>query len=873
MVAACWLTGMGIGMALEREANTTLTVPVDPPVFGYTVEPAFGTVRFTDPVGMATPPGETGRVFVVEQRGRIGVITNLAEPTRTVFLDIAARVAGGVPADERGLLGLAFHPGYADNGAFFVYYSTLTNGVLHHRLSRFQVSEDDPNRARADSEMILLSQHHRANNHNGGDLHFGPDGYLYVALGDEGGANDNWNNAQWIDRNFHAGILRIDVDRRPGSVEPNPHPAVFPGAYAVPADNPFHGVTEFNGRAVDPGAVRTEFWAVGLRNPWRMAFDPATGRLWTGDVGQGAREEINVITRGGNYGWAFREGTLNGPKASQAPAGFTSIPPVVQYSHGGGALQGRSVTGGVVYRGNRMSQLTGAYVFADYVSGNVWAIRWDGEPGDGSPMPPMERLTGRTQIAGFGVDPRNGDVLMAVQATDMLMRLTYSGTSTGDPLPPTLADTGAFSDLATMTPHAGIVPYDLNVPFWSDGALKERWFSVPGLEQRIGFHPSGPWSFPAGTVWIKHFELELVRGDPASRRRLETRFLVRRDQGVHGFTYRWTGATEAVLVGEEGMDETFMVRDGDVERTQTWRYPSRSECLQCHTPAGGLALGFSTAQLNRPVVAGEGVTNQIALLAGAGYFEAPPDGYATLPALAPADDETSSVEWRVRSWLDVNCAQCHQPGGPALGAWDARSRTPLSATGLIDGLLSDDEGDADNRLVVRGHVDRSMLHARVVRLGPGRMPPLASEVVDEVSAALLRRWIEEELPDWKSYAEWQGVHFEDPEAPVAAPEFDADGDGATNWLEYLTGTDPLDPAEVWAMSIAPSEAGVRLSYPRLRNRGFVVEWTEDLASPESWRAVESEANRFRIPAESGTAEWIEMAEGSARYFRVRVFEP
>lgn len=873
LALACWLAGMEIGTALEREANTTLTVPIDPAVFGYALEPAFGTLRFMDPVSIATPPGETGRVFVVEQRGRIGLITNLSEPTRTVFLDIASRVAGGTPSDERGLLGLTFHPGYATNGWFFVYYSALTNGVLHHRLSRFEVSGDDPNRARANSETLLLSQHHRANNHNGGDLHFGPDGYLYVALGDEGGANDNWNNAQWIDRNFHAGILRIDVDRRPDSLEPNPHPAVFPGAYAVPADNPFHGITEFNGRAVDPAAVRTEFWAVGLRNPWRMAFDPVTGWLWAGDVGQGAREEINVITRGGNYGWAFREGTLSGPKASQAPPGFTSIPPVVQYTHGSGAMQGRSVTGGLVYRGTRMSQLTGAYVFADYVSGNVWAIRWEGPPGAGGPMPPMERLTGRTGIAGFGVDPRNGDVLMAVQATDMLMRLTYSGAVTGEPLPPTLSETGAFADLETLTPHAGIVPYALNVPFWSDGALKDRWFSVPDPEQRIGFHSTDPWSFPVGTIWIKHFELERVRGQPESRQRLETRFLVRREQGVHGFTYRWTDPTHAALVDESGMDEAFTVRDGDLERTQIWRYPSRSECLQCHTPAGGWALGFHTAQLNREVSSGESVTNQIALLAGAGYFDVSPSGHAGLPALASAEDETSSVEWRVRSWLEVNCAQCHQPGGTALGNWDARARSPLSATGLIDGLLSDDEGDAANRLVVRGEPDLSMVHARVVRLGAGRMPPLASGVVDDVSVALLRRWIVEELPGWQSYAEWQQVHFETPELPVAGAGFDADGDGAANWVEYLTGTDPLNPEDVWRPAIAPLESGVRLSYPRRANRGFVVEWTEDLAAPESWRAVESGANRFWIPAEDGMAELIESADRDARYFRVRVFEP
>ncbi|MCC7377205.1 MAG: PQQ-dependent sugar dehydrogenase [Verrucomicrobiales bacterium] len=854
---------------LDREVNQTLRLPLDPPVKGYAVEPAFGDLRFTDPAAMVAPPGETNRLFVVEQRGRIAVITNLAAPNRTLFLDIASRVAGGTPTDERGMLGLAFHPGYATNRQFFVFYSTL--GTPSQRVSRFEALAGDPNRAATNSEVILINQEDQAGNHNGGDLHFGNDGYLYVSLGDEGNQNDALNNSQRINKDFFSGILRLDVDRRPGNLAPNPHASVRPGTYLVPADNPWVGATSFNGVSVDPATVRTEFWAVGLRNPWRMSFDPATGDLWVGDVGGDSREEINWVTRGGNYGWAYREGTRDGPKVSQAPAGFVSLPPIAQYSHGSGTNQGRSVTGGIVYRGQRLSQLAGAYLFADYLSGNIWALR-----PDGTNTVPMTRLTGRTSISAFGRDPRNGDVLMADQGTDQLLRLTYSGVVTGEPLPATLADTGAFADLAQLTPQPGIVPYEINVPFWSDHAIKQRWFAVTEDRQFLGFDADGAWSLPVGMVWIKHFDLELTQGDPASRRRVETRFLVRNSNGVHGLTYRWTTPpTNAVLVPEEGLDEPFTIADvtGGIVRTQVWHYPGRAECLQCHTPAAGWALGFNTQQLNRGVDGLNGGIRQIEALAQAGYFTNPPAPFTPLRALTSATDESVSVEWRVRSWLDANCSGCHRPGGTALGAWDARARTPLSGTGLVDGLLDNDQGDPLNRLIVAGSVAHSMVHTRIQTAGPGRMPPLASSVLDDAAAELLRRWINEELPKRKSFAEWQREWFGDPASELAKPEADADGDGAVNELEFLTGTDPRNAREFWTVGIERERTGIRLRFQHLANRGFVVEWSDAMGTDAIWRPLAVPENQFRITAAPFTAEIVQPAINERRYYRVRVFEP
>ena len=291
---------------LERQSNETLRLPSVLPGGTFKTEPAFEGLSFDRPVALVTPPGESQRLFVVEQRGRISVIPSLNDSSKETFLDLFEVTSF---EGESGLLGLAFHPEYAANGWFYVFYSRREAGQLMQRVSRFSVDPQNANRALVDSEQPLIEQEDEASNHNGGDLHFGPDGYLYIALGDEGGANDQFDNSRFIDKDFFCAIARIDVDHRPGSLPPNAHAGVFSGTYSIPPDNPFIGQTEFAGRAIEPSKVGTEFWAVGLRNPWRLHFDRITGRLFSADVGQNSREEINVITRAIHYGWSFREGS------------------------------------------------------------------------------------------------------------------------------------------------------------------------------------------------------------------------------------------------------------------------------------------------------------------------------------------------------------------------------------------------------------------------------------------------------------------------------------------------------------------------------------------------------------------------------------
>ena len=205
---------------------------------------------------------------------------------------------------------------------------------------------------------------------------------------------DNGGTLQAIDANLYGGILRIDVDKKPGSLAPNAHPAVTTN-YAIPSDNPFVGVTNFNGAPVDPAKVRTEFYAVGLRNPWRMTFDDASGLLYVGDPGSNQRDEINVIVKGGNYGWPYREGTGNGPKSSKTPPGFTSINPIYQYSNPS------AVIGGLVYHGERYPELNGAYIFGDWLNGPVSALRYAG-----TNLVPAQKLTVDAGVTGFRPGPQ-----------------------------------------------------------------------------------------------------------------------------------------------------------------------------------------------------------------------------------------------------------------------------------------------------------------------------------------------------------------------------------------------------------------------------------------------------------------------------------
>jgi glucose/arabinose dehydrogenase len=376
----------------------------------YETVPAFAGIKFSQPVQVVFAPGDTTRAFIVERTGRIAVVRDFAKPKREIFLDLSSRLS---PADNDGLLSVAFHPRFSENGFFYVWYSLHVKGRAD-RLSRFKISANGSTADLA-SETPMITQATGPNGHDGGQLLFGADGYLYLSFGD-GDAHflEPIVSHQRIDRGFFGSVLRIDVDQRPGGLPPNPHPAVHAGTYLVPPDNPFIGATSFNGAPVAPAKVRTEFWAVGLRNPWRLDFDPETGRLWCGDVGLHDREEIDLIVRGGNYGWDYREGTIAGPHRGP-PAAAQFIPPLWDYDHS----EGLSITGGFVYHGKKFPELAGKYLFGDFVLGKIWALTPDGEKSvDTSHVVQIGKVPG---VVAFTRDP-DGEPLMASYTEEKIYR-------------------------------------------------------------------------------------------------------------------------------------------------------------------------------------------------------------------------------------------------------------------------------------------------------------------------------------------------------------------------------------------------------------------------------------------------------------------
>lgn len=337
---------------------------------------AYPGLKFDRPVWLGVAPGDTKRLYVVSQPGTIYRFAKEGSPADAeVYLDVASRTYTG--HNEEGLLALAFHPKYPENGHFYVWSSR--NKPRRHVLSRFTVAKGK-DVADPASEKVLIEITKRYGNHNGSTLLFGKDGYLYFSVGDEGAANDPHNNGQNLGSWFGK-VHRIDVDR-----EEKGRP------YGIPADNPFVKVKD----------ARPEVWAYGLRNVWRMSFDRETGDLWGGDVGQNRWEEIDVIVKGGNYGWRIREG--NHAFANDETKA-TLIDPVIDYA----GDDGHSVTGGYVSRGKKLKKLAGAYIYADYVSGKIWALRWDGKKVTAW----REILSQPRNIASFGED-HDGELYLCV---------------------------------------------------------------------------------------------------------------------------------------------------------------------------------------------------------------------------------------------------------------------------------------------------------------------------------------------------------------------------------------------------------------------------------------------------------------------------
>jgi len=693
--AACSGGGDPFGLTVRVEVRG-LAFPVgpgrpDPDRLG--LQRAFPNLSFASPLFLAHAPDGSNRLFVVEQAGRIRVFDNDdATTSASTFLDITGRVTSG---GELGLLGLAFDPQYATNGCFYVHYTA--SGPLRSMLARFRVTSD-PLVANPSSEVQLLTVNQPYSNHNGGMLAFGPDGMLYASLGDGGSGGDPLGSGQSLGT-LLGKVLRLDP--------------WLPAPY-VPADNPFLGVA----------GARGEIWAYGLRNPWRFSFDRQTGELWLGDVGQGAREEIDLVTRGANLGWNVYEGSLPYANPSGIPlSAFTA--PVFDY----GRALGGCVIGGYVYRGAAVPAARGAYLYGDNGSGRVWALVRDGA---GRVVESAE-IGGVPSLSSFGED-RDGEIY-AVSLGGAIYRLVDLGGGAGDEIPARLSETGLFEDVLSLTPAPGLIPYDVNAPLWSDGATKRRFLALPGLS-RIGFAAEGAWSFPVGTVLVKHFEMP---AGPGLATRLETRVLVHRSDGWAGYTYRWNAAqTDAsLIVGPETAEVSTPA--GPVP----WYFPSRTDCLACHTAAAGFVLGVRTEQLHRKFAYPAATDNQLRAWNHVGLFDRDIGEVSAYAALADPAGASAPLADRARAYLSANCAHCHQPGAPAPGGLDLRHDVPVAAMNVVGVAATEgDLGIAGALRVKSGEKERSVLWERMRRLDAARMPPLASHRVDDAAVALLGAWID-----------------------------------------------------------------------------------------------------------------------------------
>lgn len=675
----------------SRPSNPTCLAPARPlEDTGVTTRPAFPGLRFEQPLYVAPAPGDNSRFFVVQRTGAVRVFPNdEAAASASTFIDISDRV-NSEAGQEAGLLGLAFHPRFATNGQVFLSYTGFKDAAartgLRSFISRF-TSVDGGATVDPASEQVLLTVDQPYANHNGGNIQFGPDGFLYIGFGDGGSGGDPQNNAQNVN-SLLGKLLRIDVDG---------------GApYAIPPTNPFQA-----------GGGRPEIYAWGFRNPWRWSFDRATGELWVGDVGQGAIEEVDRVVLGGNYGWRIQEGTQCYDPNPCSGAGL--IGPVVQYDHS----QGTSITGGYVYRGAAIPSLVGHFVYADFGSGRVWDVSSDAS---GQPVPQLLMET-NLNIASFG-ERVDGELLLVDFVGGGLHLLVPSGPAAPSAFPQKLSATGCVDPSDATRPVAGLIPYSVNAPLWSDGADKERFLALPD-EKTVRVGADGDWELPEGSVLMKTF---LLGG-----KRVETRLLMRHPDGTWaGYSYEWDDAqTDATLLPASKTKQV---------GSQTWYFPSRAECLRCHTAAAGFSLGLETGQLNGDFTYPGGRTaNQLDTLAHMGVFADPLPGTLTR---YPVPTGSAPLEARARAYLHANCSHCHRPQGPGQGPADFRFSTPLAQVGVCDvAPMQGDLGIADARLLAPGSPARSVLSARMHSLGAPRMPPLASHAVDAEGVSVVDAWI------------------------------------------------------------------------------------------------------------------------------------
>lgn len=736
----------------KRVPLTTSTVIGSPePPLPYVVQKAFPEMKMNYPIHVVRQPG-TDLLYYIGADGSYAPTTlRRMKDDPTCKTDEEIWKMKGVAYD------LVFHPKFAETGyAYLGWNARRENGGMTTRVTRYTVSREPPYAFDLTSEKLIIEW--PSDGHNGGALCFGNDGMLYVTSGDGTADSDRDMVGQEMSK-LTAKVLRIDVD----------HPDEG-RSYSVPKDNPFVGKE----------GIAPETWAYGLRNPWRMTCDPKTGHVWVGNNGQDIWEQIYFVRKGDNFGWSVYEGShpfYLGRKLGPTP----HVKPATEHHHS----EARSLTGGVVYHGAKLPELVGAYVYGDYSTGRIWAVRHDGQ----KVVWHKEIARTRMQITGFGIDSKGELLICDHQGSgkgNMYALVPNPKKTADEKFPKKLSESGLFQSVKGHVVQPGLIPYSVNAPFWSDGAHKARFIAMPDGDGKIDFAHNRGWNFPDRTVIVKSFALETEEGKPESRRWIETRFLTRQDGEWFGYSYQWNPEqTDGTLVESSGRDTTYTVTDAMGEkRQQVWHYPSRAECMICHSRAANWVLGLCEAQMNKVHDYGGVPDHQFRVLEHLGVLPSfnfvedskrrtreeleaagkpakeidaylkrqtgPGGPNSTLLSYDPERyrklvdpfDPKQDLTARAKSYLHTNCSSCHVEAGGGNALMELEFFTKLDKMRIVDVKpVHSTFGLPDARLVAPGHPERSVLLHRISHRGEGHMPPLSTHAVDRRGVELISEWI------------------------------------------------------------------------------------------------------------------------------------
>ena len=682
--------------AADRAPWTTSRIQGTPfPPAPFSIRSAFPNLKLNRPTCIEEIPG-ANRLIITEIGGKIHSLPNNATTTQAdLVIDLATITGSSATAFDT-----EFHPRFAENRFIFVCYNH-PGRERQTQVSRFVLSETTPPKILPATEKVIISW--PSGGHNGGCLEFGEKEYLYISTGDGSGPNppDARTTGQDVSDLFGA-ILRLDIN----------NPEAGKG-YRVPSDNPF----------VTMETARPEIWAYGYRNPWKIGVDPVTGDCYAADNGWESWELIHRAERGSNGGWPIMEGP-DLLRSEVTPGPTPIIPAFKAHPH----TEANSVIGGPVYQGNRYPELKGWFIYGDYITGTIWAVK--PKPDGSTDFQTLADTDLRLSSLTEGTVGRI--YLIDYDSTEQIYELIPNQTkaSKQQPFPTQLSDTGIFSSLATLKPMPGVTPYQVTVEGWMDGAQAQRWIGIPGSATVHLGSINTPSEFPDGTVLIKHLELPALNN--SQRARLETQLLHLEDKRWRPYSYLWDAdGKEATLADPTGIDQPLDSPDpSSAKHPQSWHVSAQNECRLCHNADAGFILGFTANQLQK----------QLESLAAQNVI-------TTAPSVAPTEqlvnphDPSQPLSDRARSYLHSNCAMCHRPGGSQIASFFLRRDLSFEELRTNKGTGVGTFGIRNAKVVANGDPFRSVLMYRMSKLGYSRMPYIGTRSVDSAGVSLIADWI------------------------------------------------------------------------------------------------------------------------------------